>query len=91
MAVRRVGPPPEIAHVITVRRLGFCDWSLQIDGREFPWAVSADGVDVTVADRDMPAVRLTIVADRVEVVDDVNEPTPPPPVWWRRVLRLERS
>lgn len=44
-----------------------------IDGEEFPYFTKrGEGYEVRVMHGDLPAVQVTIVADRVEVVDDVS-------------------
>lgn len=81
----------DIAGIIRIERAGR-HTSITIDGVEFPWHISSDGPSVTVTNDDMPAVTLRIVADRIEVVDDIDGPTAvaPPPTrlsWWRRLAR----
>lgn len=54
---------------------------LLIDGEDFPWPIAWDGIDVNVNPDNIPGVSVTILADRVEVVDalqapDEGEPAP---------------
>lgn len=63
----------DLAKHITVKQVG-ADYSLQIDGEEFPWFITVDGVRTTVSREEMPAVTLTIVAERVEVEHAVKAP-----------------
>lgn len=45
-----------------------------IDGEDFPWPIAWDGIDVNVNPDNIPGVSLTILADRVEVVDALQAP-----------------
>lgn len=64
---------PELAKLIEVeRRHGSVN--LKIDGEEFPWFVSLDGVSANVRKDECPAVTVTILADQVRVLDSVATP-----------------
>lgn len=45
-------------------------FSLTIDGEEFPFYILEDAIEVVVAPDAMPGIRVTLMADRVEVVND---------------------
>lgn len=45
--------------------------SLRIDGQEFPWPVSIEGISTQVRRDEVPSITLTILADRVEVHDSM--------------------
>lgn len=62
----------EIAELIEVHRRGD-EYMLRVDGQPFPWHV-ADPVEVGVSNHDAPHVRLTLIAERVEVVNDLSAP-----------------
>lgn len=60
-----------------VRSLDYTDphFSLTIDGEEFPWVVLEDDPFVVeVIGEGPPRLRLTLPANRVELVDDLGEP-----------------
>lgn len=59
--------------VIRIERVGR-NFSLTIDGEEFPYYVRDDDIEVSVAQLRGGSVRLTLLAERVEVVNDFNEP-----------------
>lgn len=59
--------------VIRIERVGR-NFSLTIDGKEFPYYVRDDDIEVSVAQLRGGSVRLTLLAERVEVVNDFNEP-----------------
>lgn len=46
------------------------EWSLRIDGQEFPWFISSDGVQTIVGSDNCPSVTVTIFANRVSVEHD---------------------
>jgi hypothetical protein len=56
---------PELAKLIRVERRG-----LFIDGEVFPWFVASDSIDVSVSPHESPSVTFTVLAERVEVVDE---------------------
>lgn len=68
---------PELAKLI---RLSQCanDWSMTVDGEEFPWYVAPGvsinplGISTDASTTDCPAVVLTLLAERVEVVHDLD-------------------
>ena len=72
----------KVANVLRVVNLGKGAARLYIDGVMFGYATT-EGFDVHTGprrhERNMPAVTLTIVARRVEVVDDVKHDLPPVP------------
>jgi hypothetical protein len=59
---------PEMAHLIELKRVGQ-KFELLIDGQPFPWYVELSPIEVRVDPYAAPRVRLTIVADRVELTD----------------------
>lgn len=48
---------------------------ITVDGQPFPYAVAREDIILSVDPDGMPSVTLTIYADRVEVVNDINRPT----------------
>lgn len=46
------------------------DFSLTIDGEEFPYVILEEDLRVEVQPEHMPAIRVTLIADRVEVIND---------------------
>lgn len=48
-------------------------FSLMIDGEEFPYYVLEESIKVLVGPNEMPGVQVTLIADRVEVVNDWTE------------------
>jgi hypothetical protein len=64
---------PKLIKVLRVERLGR-SFKLEIDGEDFPYAVSADEPIETHMDADgVPSLRFTLFAERLELVD---EPSP---------------
>lgn len=59
---------PHVAGRIRVERAGD-QVRMWIDGEEVPWMLETDSIDVKVSPDGHPAVRITILADRVELVD----------------------
>jgi hypothetical protein len=59
--------------LIRVERVGRT-FSLTVDGEEFPYYIRDDDIDVSVAQIRGGSVRLTLLAERVEVVNDFNDP-----------------
>ncbi|UAJ79959.1 hypothetical protein IT072_02455 [Leifsonia sp. ZF2019] len=47
-------------------------FALTIDGEEFPWHVTEDGVRIEVTDRGVPAITITIPDERVTVDHSIN-------------------
>lgn len=43
-----------------------------VDGEPFPYAIADTHISVSIHHDERPTVTLTLVADRVEVVDDIN-------------------
>lgn len=70
---------PRLAGEIVVRRhLGRPGkFSFTIDGREFPWYISEDGISTVVRNSDVPSITVTIVADRVRIEDRMGPATLP--------------
>jgi hypothetical protein len=74
--------PPYFAKLIQLKHESGGKNSLLIDGTEFPWYIGTR-IDVVVDRGDMPSIAIQILADRVEVVDDIhgrvfpNEPSSP--------------
>ena len=64
---------PEFAKKITIDQGAK---RLYVDGVEFPWHVSANGVEVTgLASRtEIPMVHLAIIAETVEVIPEIFWP-----------------
>lgn len=46
------------------------EWSLRIDGQEFPWYISEAGVQTTVGADDCPNATITVLANRVSIEHD---------------------
>lgn len=59
----------ELAKVIKVRRNGV----FEINGEPFPYYLSNEGATVSVKRGELPGVLVRIVADRVELVDDLED------------------
>jgi hypothetical protein len=59
---------PKIPDLIEVERRGKYT-SLRIDGVEFPWALTDDGISTAVVRGGEPGVALTILANEVRVID----------------------
>lgn len=58
---------PKLAKEIRVTQHGTGNTSITVDGDEFPWYLSVDGIRTTVTKGDLPTVTLSIVAERVLV------------------------
>lgn len=58
---------PKLAKEIRVTQRGTRNMSITVDGAEFPWYFSVDGIHTTVSKGDLPAVTITIVAERLLV------------------------
>lgn len=61
---------PRMADLIKVTRKGRTA-TLEIDGVEFPWYIAEAGVEVDVDTREAPTVTITVLAERVELVNDL--------------------
>lgn len=64
---------PDLATAIEVVRDGQ-NFSLRIDGAEFPWHITADGVRIEVGRDRVPTVSVTIPAESVQVDDSLTSP-----------------
>lgn len=65
--------------LITVERHG-SHARVLVDGEEFPYAIAEGGLRIEgVGRNDMPAVTVTLVADRVEVTNDARAEAPEVP------------
>ena len=63
---------PRIAGVVRVERRGQIA-RLFIDGAEFPYALAYEGIEVgDVHPDDCPSVRFTVLADRVDVINQFD-------------------
>jgi hypothetical protein len=71
---------PELAKVIKIdRKLGRKpEFTLTIDGEEFPWFIARDDLKITVSEG-LPSIQLRILADRVEVIDSAESAPDPEP------------
>jgi hypothetical protein len=49
-------------------------FSMTVDGEEFPYAIAEDDIEFSMGRLRSGMVRLTLIADRVEVVNDFHEP-----------------
>lgn len=58
----------ELAKLIEVEREAG-EFSLRVDGKDFPWHIAVDGVTVHVSTDDLSSVTVTIVAEEVRVLD----------------------
>lgn len=64
----------KLADLIRVERRN-TSFVITIDGEEFPYHTSADGpIRVDVSADDVGKVHITLIASRVEVVDDLDGP-----------------
>lgn len=64
---------PEFPKRITVRRRGLNGAKILIDGQEFPWYISSDGVTIPNVSRDgIPSIVIEILADCVDVINDLT-------------------
>lgn len=45
---------------------------VEIDGQPFLWPIARDGIRATVDVEDAPTVTLTLVAESVEIVNDIE-------------------
>ncbi len=48
-------------------------YSLEIDGEDFPYYIDETGISVPVSSREFPTAILTILAEKVEVINDWTE------------------
>lgn len=48
-------------------------FSMTVDGEEFPFAIAEDDIEFSMGRLRSGMVRLTLVADRIEVVNDFND------------------
>ena len=73
VALRRGGmvTTPDLAGHIHVSAIGD-KFSLTIDGQEFPWYITSDGVQINVTDDASPAVTITIMAKKVTAEHDLS-------------------
>jgi hypothetical protein len=62
----------KLAHHIDIQRGPDDQFHLTIDGEEFPWYITTEGVSTTVTDDRGPAVTLTIMCDRVTTTHDIR-------------------
>lgn len=62
-----------VPKLIRIERHGH-EFSMTVDGEEFPYAIRDDDLDVSVALMRGGSVRLTLLADRVELVNDFEGP-----------------
>lgn len=70
-------PKPKLADSVKVviRQSGReRTYSLLVDGQEFPWYISDAGVETTASMNSIPAVRFTLLAESVEIVNDWRSP-----------------
>ena len=65
-----------VPKVIRIVREGR-NFSMTVDGEEFPYLVRDDDIEVSVARDRGGSVRLTLYADRVELVNDFDNPPEP--------------
>lgn len=61
----------EMAKVIQVQSRGAFAQVL-VDGEEIPWHIARDTIRVDVQPDECPTVTLTLLADRVEVLDSIE-------------------
>jgi hypothetical protein len=55
-----------MAHkIVAVKTAGY--YSLKIDGQDFPWHISEDGVETQVTRTGIPSITITIPADEVMI------------------------
>ena len=59
--------------LIRIERVGR-KFSFTVDGEEFPYYIRDDDLEVSVAQLRGGSVRLTLLAERVELINDFNEP-----------------
>uniref|UniRef100_UPI003F494CCE hypothetical protein n=1 Tax=Pseudonocardia sp. CA-138482 TaxID=3240023 RepID=UPI003F494CCE len=57
--------------LIKVIRQGSRAIGVQIDGDDFPYQV--DGIDTAVEREGVPGITITLLAERVEIVNDVKQ------------------
>lgn len=62
-----------VPKVIRIVREGR-NFAMTVDGEEFPYLVRDDDIEVSVARDRGGSVRLTLYADRVELVNDFDNP-----------------
>jgi hypothetical protein len=60
-----------MAKSIVVRRKGQ-SVTFEVDGHEFPWLISEDGPSLAVSPGAVPAVTVTILAESVDVMDELS-------------------
>jgi hypothetical protein len=87
----------KLASKIVVRQIGAAyredrprktESLLQIDGKDFPFYLTEEGVQPRPARRgELPGVTITIPADRVEFVHDLAAPQAKERRWWHRLRR----
>jgi hypothetical protein len=65
----------ELAKVIRIERLTPRTVRLFLDGEEFPFYLADEPIEVRIERDSIGTVRLTLMAERVEVLDDLT-PTP---------------
>ena len=58
---------PKLADHIEVTADSDGKFSLVIDGTEFPWHITTDGVSTSVTTDGVPTVTMTLIAERVSV------------------------
>lgn len=68
-------PAPAFPKLIRVVRHRTDTAYVEIDGERVPWLIAEDGVAIGgLGLRDCPTVALTFLADKVEVVNDLDPP-----------------
>ncbi|UAJ78328.1 hypothetical protein IT072_13780 [Leifsonia sp. ZF2019] len=50
-------------------------FAITIDGEDFPWHITEEGVRIEVTDQGVPAITITIPAERVTVDHSFNSTT----------------
>lgn len=64
---------PKFADLIQISRKPDGEVAFLVDGSEFPFHIEQDSLDLgRVSDSSMPTVTVTIIANRIEVVNDVG-------------------
>jgi hypothetical protein len=61
-----------LAKVIRVERLAPRSVQLFLDGEEFPFYLADERIEVRIDQDNVGTVRLTLMAERVEVLDDLT-------------------
>lgn len=59
--------PKFATHIDVSAHLDGRRFRLTIDGEQFPWHITEDGVQIEVTDQGLPAITITIPAERVTV------------------------